>query len=344
MKALFYSKPGIENLVFSDYQLADLREDEILIETKCMSVNPIDYYTVTGIHGLDGPKMKISPYPHIPGTEVAGIVKKKGSKVKTKLIEGDRVIVYNRLFDGTCKYCRNNMEMHCINGGMIGVITNGGYAEYIKVPHHNVIQIPDEISWDIASALPIGGLTALNAIEESRLKRGDFLLIFGGAGNTGLFCSQIGKIKGAQTISISSKQWVKEYGADLVLENNASLKENISRVTNGRMIDLVINSLGEKTWSQGMNLVGKLGTIITYGVLTGGNLLTDGRLLYNNQITIKGTTGGSVKGLNRLIEIVKENNIKTKIWKRYSLEDSKKAIEKVFDKNREGRIIIENCG
>ena len=344
MKALFYLEPGIENLVFSDYQLTELREDEILIETKCMSVNPIDYYTITGVHGTNGPSMKISPYPHIPGTEIAGIVKKKGPKVKNKLVEGDRVIVYNRLFDGTCNYCRNDMEMHCINGGMIGLVTNGGYAEYIKVPDHNVIQIPDQISWEVASALPIAGLTALNAIEESRLKRGDFLLIFGGSGNTGIFCSQIGKILGAQTISISSKPWVKEYGADLVLENNISLKDEISRVTNGSMVHVVINSLGEKTWGQGMNLVGKLGMIITYGVLTGGNLITDGRLLYNNQITIKGTTGGSIKGLTRLIDMVRRENIRTKIWKRYSLEDSKRAIEKIFNKNREGRIIIENNG
>jgi D-arabinose 1-dehydrogenase-like Zn-dependent alcohol dehydrogenase len=91
-----------------------------------------------------------------------------------------------------------------------------------------------------------------------------------------------------------------------------------------------------------MEIVGKLGKIITFGVLTGGNLFLDGRLLYNKQITIKGTTGGSVKGLLNLVEMSKEQDIRTRIWKRYSLEDSRMAIEKVFDKNKEGRIIIEN--
>ncbi|MDQ2685401.1 MAG: alcohol dehydrogenase, partial [Thermoproteota archaeon] len=65
-------------------------------------------------------------------------------------------------------------------------------------------------------------------------------------------------------------------------------------------------------------------------------------LLYNNQITIKGITGGSKKGLTRLIDLVNRENIRTKVWKRYPLEDSKKSIEQIFDKNREGRIIIEN--
>ncbi len=110
------------------------------------------------------------------------------------------------------------------------------------------------------------------------------------------------------------------------------------------MVDVVINSLGELTWSQGINVIGKLGTIVTFGVLTGGNLITDGRLLYNNQITIKGTTGGSVSALDKLINMVKTENLRTKIWKRFSLENSKKAIESIFDKNRDGRVIIENQG
>jgi NADPH:quinone reductase-like Zn-dependent oxidoreductase len=170
------------------------------------------------------------------------------------------------------------------------------------------------------------------------------LLIFGGSGNTGLFCSQIGKIMGAKTISISSKSWVADFGADFVFENSMTLKKEIAHVTSDSMVDVVINPLGELTWNQGMNVIGKMGTIVTYGVLTGGNLITDGRLLYNNQITIKGTTGGSLSGLAKLINMVKAENIRTKIWKRFSLEDSKGAVESLFDKNREGRIIIENQG
>jgi NADPH:quinone reductase-like Zn-dependent oxidoreductase len=342
MKALFFNRPGIENLIFGDYQLPHMSEDEVLIETKCISVNPIDYYTVTGIHGQNGPPMKIDPYPHIAGSEISGIVKSKGKRVNDTIREGDRVIIYNRVFDGICKYCINNYQMLCENGGMIGISRNGGFAEYIIVPQQNIIKIPDELDWELASSLPIAGLTAFNAIQESTLKSKDNLVIFGGSGNTGLFCAQFGKIIGTITISLSTKPWIKEYGANYVLPIDENLREKISEITNGAMADVVINSLGEKTWAKGMEIVGKLGKIITFGVLTGGNLFVDGRLLYNKQITIKGTTGGSVEGLRSLIEMAKEQDIRTRIWKRYSLEDSRIAIEKVFDKNKEGRIIIEN--
>ena len=342
MKALFFNKPGIENLIFGDYQLSHMREDEVLVETKCIGVNPIDYYTVTGIHGQNGPAMKINPYPHIAGSEISGIVKSKGEKVNNTIREGDRVIIYNRVFDGICKYCMNNHQMLCENGGMIGISRNGGFAEHIMVPQHNIIKIPDELDWELASSLPIAGLTAFNAIQESTLKARDNLVIFGGSGNTGLFCAQFGKIIGTITISLSTKPWIKEYGANYVLPIDENLREKISEITNGAMADVVINSLGEKTWAKGMEIVGKLGKIITFGVLTGGNLFVDGRLLYNKQITIKGTTGGSVEGLLSLIELAKGQDIRTRVWKRYSLEESRIALEKVFDKNKEGRIIIEN--
>ena len=342
MKALFFNKPGIENLIFGDYRLPDIREDEVLVETKCISVNPIDYYTVTGIHGVNGPAMKVNPYPHIAGSEISGIVKSKGERVNNTIKEGDRVIIYNRVFDGICNYCINNYQMLCENGGMIGISRNGGFAEYIIVPQQNIIKIPDELDWELASGLPIAGLTAYNAIQESTLKSKDNLVIFGGSGNTGLFCTQIGKIIDAITISLSSKRWIKEYGADYILPIDENLREKVSEITNGAMADVIINSLGEKTWAKGIEIIGKLGKIITFGVLTGGNLFIDGRLLYNKQITIKGTTGGSVEGLLNLIEMAKGQSIRTKIWKKYSLEDSRIAIEKVFDKNKEGRIIIEN--
>ena len=61
-----------------------------------------------------------------------------------------------------------------------------------------------------------------------------------------------------------------------------------------------------------------------------------------NKLQLKVLLEESVEGLLNLIEMAKGQNIRTRIWKRYSLEDSRIAIEKVFDKNKEGRIIIEN--
>jgi D-arabinose 1-dehydrogenase-like Zn-dependent alcohol dehydrogenase len=99
-------------------------------------VNPIYFRAVSG--GVD-----VKPLPHIPGAELSGVVERIGNHV-TNIKEGDRAIAYSRVFDGTCDLCLNQSEMLCKNGGIIGVATNGGFAEYISVPDRNVFKIPEK--------------------------------------------------------------------------------------------------------------------------------------------------------------------------------------------------------
>jgi D-arabinose 1-dehydrogenase-like Zn-dependent alcohol dehydrogenase len=66
----------------------------------------------------------IKPIPHIPGAELAGIIEKVG--------DHDKVVVYNSICDGTCDMCLSGNEMLCRNAGIVGVITNGGFADYIS--------------------------------------------------------------------------------------------------------------------------------------------------------------------------------------------------------------------
>jgi D-arabinose 1-dehydrogenase-like Zn-dependent alcohol dehydrogenase len=98
-----------------------ITDHDVLITKKSAGVNPIDYFTVTNIPG-------IKPLPHIPGTEVTGVIEKVGNHVAT-LNEGDKVAVYNWIFHGTCDMRLNGHEMLCRNGGIIGLNTNGGFAE-----------------------------------------------------------------------------------------------------------------------------------------------------------------------------------------------------------------------
>ena len=108
--------------------------------------------------------------PHIPGAETSGVVEEVGRLV-TSVKRDDRVIVYNKVFDGTCDMCLNRCEMLCRNGGKeIGVITNGGFAEYIAVPEKNVFKIPEEMQWEIATSLPVTTLTPYHALKEVCIK------------------------------------------------------------------------------------------------------------------------------------------------------------------------------
>ena len=61
--------------------------------------------------------------------------------------------------------CLNGLDMICRNGGLIGAITNGGFAEYMAMPERNVFKIPDDLDWDIATSLPVTSLTPYHALK-----------------------------------------------------------------------------------------------------------------------------------------------------------------------------------
>jgi NADPH:quinone reductase-like Zn-dependent oxidoreductase len=105
MKAAIFEKPGLENLrVKHDVEQPKITDHDVLIRVKMAGVNPIDYTTVSGTR-------VIKPLPHIPGAETSGTVEEVGRHVKS-LKRGDRVIVYNVVFDGTCDMCMSEMTCY----------------------------------------------------------------------------------------------------------------------------------------------------------------------------------------------------------------------------------------
>lgn len=94
--------------------------------------------------------------------------------------------------------CLSGNEMLCRNGGIIGVNTNGGFAEYIVAPERNAFRIPDDVEWDVATSLSITTITPHHALKEASLKLNEYLVIFGASGNTGVMATQFGKKMGAK--------------------------------------------------------------------------------------------------------------------------------------------------
>ena len=214
MRAAIFETPGLDNLkVIDNAEVPKIKDHDILVKIKTAGVNPIDNLVVSGM------LPKIVPFPHIPGAESSGVVEQIGSHVNNDNIKvGDRVVVHNKVFDGTCDMCSNGLDMICRNGGLIGAITNGGFAEYISVPEKNVFKVPDDLNWDVAASLPVSSLTPYHALNEASVKLNEFLLVFGASGSTGMLAVQLGKKMGAKIIAVSRHNWIKtDFGADYVI-------------------------------------------------------------------------------------------------------------------------------
>jgi NADPH:quinone reductase-like Zn-dependent oxidoreductase len=286
---------------------------------------------------------RIVPFPHIPGAESSGIVEQVGSEINDGSIrKGDRVVVYNNISDGICDMCLNGLDMICRNGGLIGAITNGGFAEYISVPERNVFKVPDKMDWEVAASLPVTSLTPYHALNEASIKLNEYLLVFGASGNTGMIAVQLGKKMGARVIAVSRDIWIKsDFGADFVISDYDKIAENVKEITHGKMADVVLNSLGIGTWDSSFASIGINGRLVTFGGLTGADVKLNVQSLYRQQIKLIGSTSGTRNELRELIDIASTNGLKVKVWKKLKLDDVKEALQGLFAKDRDGRILLE---
>ncbi len=332
MKAAIFEKPGLENLkIKHDLEQPKITDHDVLIRVKSAGVNPIDHFAVSGTRA-------IKPIPHIPGAETSGVIEKVGSHV-TNLKKGDKVIVHNKVFDGICDMCLSGNDMLCRNGGLIGVATNGGFAEYITIPEKNVFKIPDEMQWELAASLPVTTLTPYHALKEAALKVNESLVIFGASGNTGMMAIQFGKKMGAKVIAVSKDDWVKDFGADYIIDEYDRVAEKVNELTQGKMADVVLNSLGIQTWENSFASVGLNGRLVTFGGLTGADIKLNIQSLYSKQVKLIGSTGGTRKEITEVIDMSKE--LKTRVWKKFKLDEAKEALQELFAKERDGRILLE---
>ncbi len=314
MKAVIVEEPGgFENLHIGD---TPNPKGEIVIKVKHAGLNPIDVNTIKGKTNY-----KISPFPHIPGAEIAGIVEEsKNDKFKP----GDRVIVYPRFFDNSCTYCISGKQHLCEFGGIYGATSNGGFAEFFAAPAMNFLKIPDAVDFEDAVGLPVGGLTSYHALLEANLKAGERVLVVGASGNTGQYAVILSKIFGAEVYFYSRKKWLTDYGA---IE------------WKGETVDLIINSLGTEFFKNFLPYLNKEGRIVTFGTYTGKLTEIDLAYLYTGERKIIGSTGGTLSELQDLLRIVKNYRIKTKVWKHFKYTEIKEALQQ-YD-SKDGRIIID---
>ena len=216
MKALQIKQYGEikSSLSFNDINKPTLNSNDILVEVKAASVNPIDYKLVEG-HLKDMVPLDL---PCTIGYDVSGVILEKGKDVDNFEI-GDKI------------FARVPQEQM------------GTVAAYAAVNANVVAKKPERISFEEAAGLPLVGLTAIQALERVHIKENDRVLIHAGSGGVGSFAIQYAKTKGAivyTTTSGKNVDWVKALGADRVIDYKTEDYKEVA--TN---LDIVFDTLGD---------------------------------------------------------------------------------------------------
>lgn len=194
-------------LCVEDTPVPSIAPDEVLIETRTSGICGTDLHILEG-HGY------VPALPHILGHEPAGVVVEVGSEVRG-LALGDRVVPHLFIACEECYYCRVGRHQQCAAlKGLIGVLSNGAFAEYFKAPGRNLYKIPETIPFDEGGLIADAVITAVHACRRGGLGVGDSAVVVG-AGGVGLVIVQILRAAGVRVTAVDVDPRKRQCAMDL---------------------------------------------------------------------------------------------------------------------------------
>jgi NADPH2:quinone reductase len=240
MKAIqIHATGGPEVLQLAELPIPEPGAGQVLIRVEAVGVNFIEIYFRKGVYK--------ATMPLIPGSEAAGTVEKLGHGV-TGFEEGDLVA---------------------------SVSVQGSYAEYALVPAAQLVKVPSRLTPEQAAAAMLQGMTAhYLAYSTYPLKAGETALVHAGAGGVGLLLTQMAARLGARVITtVSTKdkaELSREAGAsDVILYAEQDFETEVRRLTGGKGVDVVYDSVGKTTFDQSLNCLRPRGLLALFGASSG---------------------------------------------------------------------------
>jgi NADPH2:quinone reductase len=236
MKAVYIEETGSPDVLkYGDMPKPELAPGHALVRVAASGVNFIDTYHRSGLYKL--------PLPAILGSEGAGTV-----ETGTLFKKGDRVA---------------------------WAMARGSYAEYALVPESYLVALPDAISFQDGAAAMLQGMTAhYLAYSTYPLKKGDTALVHAAAGGTGRLLVQMAKLAGARVIGTAGTeakaQLAREAGADeMILYSTQDFVAETKRLTGGKGVDVVYDSVGATTLMKSLDCVRARGMVVSFGQSSG---------------------------------------------------------------------------
>ena len=340
MKAvLFRAHGGPVNLSYEDLPTPTIGSEDVLVRVKACALNHLDIWIRQG-----NPAYPM-PLPHVSGSDVAGIVEQVGNRVEG-VTAGQRVFVSPGISCWKCEQCLEGRDNMCRSYGLVGAMTHGGYAEYVKVPFRNVLPIPENLSFEQAAAFPLVSVTASHMLFAlAGLQHGETVLIMGGGSGVGSMAVQMGKLAGARVIAtVGSDEKIPKaviLGADAVINHaREKVSERVKLLTEGRGVDVVIEHIGPEVWDSSLESLAKGGRLVTCGATTGGEVKLNLRYVFSRQLTIKGSYMGTRAELVKAAELMGQGRLISVIDRTFPLQEARAAQELMLSRKFFGKIVL----
>lgn len=309
---------GPEVLRYEDAPVPAPGPGQAQVKVQAIGLNFIDCYFRAGLYK--------APLPFIPGNEAAGDVSAVGPNV-TEVKVGDRVAYAPAM---------------------------GAYAEYAVVAANRLLKLPEGLDARMGAAIPLQGMTAhYLACSLYPLKPGDAALVHAAAGGVGLLLVQIAKMRGAQvfgTVSTREKATLaREAGADeVILYTEQDFEAEVMRLTNGKGVNVVYDSVAKTTFDKSLNCLGNRGVLALFGQSSGPvPPLDPGRLAKNALFLTRPGLGQYTVTREELLQRaddvfgwVKSGRLKVRIDRTLPLKDAAEAHRLLEDRKTAGKVLL----
>lgn len=330
--AVIHEHGGPENLVYEEnFPDPECGPEDVVVRVKASSLNYHDIFTRRGMPGI---KLDL---PVICGLDVAGEVAEVGKDV-TGWSVGDRVLIDPR---------------NRVAGGLMGETVNGGLAEFCRAPAHQLVRMPDGVTFEEAASLPVAYGTAHRMmVTNGHIKEGERCLVLGASGGVGTGCVLLARMFGAQVIVCASTeekiQRLKELGADdgINYAEGPFEREVWKRFTKPTRysydggVDMVVNFTGGETWVPSLKCLRKGGRMMTCGATAGFDPQTDIRYIWTFELQILGSNSWEREDLEQLMQYIQDDRMHPVIDRSFPLTEAREALRLLEDREVFGKVVV----
>ena len=340
MKAVQIKQHGsFDVLKYVDIDEISCPPDKIKVKIKFSSINHLDLWIRKGVPGLH------IDLPRILGSDGSGVVVDIGPDTGGFKI-GDDVVIQPGVYDPNCEISKLGNEHLSPSYGILGETHDGVQSEFVYLDPIHLVPMPQSLTHKEASSMGLTFMTAYEMlIKRSKIKENDVILIYGGTSGVGSAAIQIAKDVGCRVISTcGSKEKVKHVeamGADHVILHDLNLYSNLKHYLGNDRVNVVFEHIGAKTWNTSMRVLSKGGRIVTCGATTGADVNINLSHLFFKNLSILGSTMGSVDTFNRVIEKMSSGRYKPIIDKVFEASDVVSAHKYIEERNNIGKVLLK---
>ncbi len=336
MKAAYIeSFGGPERLLFGERPRPEVGPGEVMVRIAASGVCHHDALTRKGVF----PRTVL---PVILGHQAAGEVQAVGSEA-SRFRPGDRVLCMPVFGCGSCPYCEAGRQQLCRDAKFVGEEVQGAYAEFLTLPEHAWVAVPEGLPLERAAVVACTLGTAYHAAKTvAKVVPGEKVVITGASGGIGSHAIKVLKWLGAEVLAVTTSPekvpFLRDLGADEVVtaQDGAYSKAIKSHGGAAAVLDVV----GGASIEEGLKSLNPGGRLVVIGNLSGQPVQLKPAVLILKEVSLLGTKGVTDQELREVLSLVSQGALQVVVGAELPLSGAREAHERLATRHTQGRIVL----